>query len=127
MDSKTTADIIALLHFALVCVIVYAPFAKDKRFAVFYILIMPFLFWHWSINDDTCALTELEYRVRGIEKKESFFHKLISPVYKMEENDVNRMAKTIMMFLLYVSMYRIGLFRFEKKGMFYTMKTCKTF
>ena len=121
MDDKTTADIIKILHFLLVCIIIYLPFAKDKKYVVMYLLLSPFLFWHWSINDDTCALTEMEYRLRGIEKKESFFHKLISPVYKMEETSVNKLAKTIMLILMYIAMYRLKLFRFEKKGCLYRM------
>ena len=107
MDNDTTADIIKLLHLLFGLFVLYAPFAKNKQYVLLYVLMMPFLFWHWSINDDTCALTEFEYRLRGIQKKESFFHNLISPIYKMENTVINKLAKSIMLLLFYISLYRL--------------------
>ena len=122
MDNKLSAELISILHFLLFCFLIYAPFAKDKRYTAMFLLIVPFLFWHWSINDDTCALTEIEYRLRNIEKKESFFHKLISPVYKMEESQVNKLGKSLMLLLLYISIYRLDIFELERNGIIFRLK-----
>jgi hypothetical protein len=43
----------------------------------------PSLAFHWITNNDTCSLTLLEMKLRGIEKcDESFFFKIVSPIYK---------------------------------------------
>ena len=36
------------------------PFMKNKQNLEFYSLLVPFIFFHWSVNDDTCALTQME-------------------------------------------------------------------
>lgn len=113
MNNDTTADLIKILHILFGLFVLYAPFAKDKHYVAFYVVMMPFLFWHWSINDDTCALTEFEYRLRGIDKKESFFHNLISPIYKMENTKINQLAKSIMLLLFYICLYRLKFFVIE--------------
>ena len=50
-------------------------------------------FYHWSVNDDTCAMTQLEMMLTNQEKDKTFMHRVVSPIYKMEENDVNKLAK----------------------------------
>jgi hypothetical protein len=49
------------------------PFMKNKQNLEFYSILVPFIFFHWSVNDDTCALTQMEMVVTGNKKEESFF------------------------------------------------------
>ena len=42
------------------------PFV-GKRMVEFYSLLS--IFFHWSVNDDTCALTQVEMFVTGNEKE----------------------------------------------------------
>ena len=48
------------------------PFMKNKQNLEFYSLLVPFIFFHWSVNDDTCALTQMEMAVTGNKKEETF-------------------------------------------------------
>jgi len=76
-------DFIWLIHMLFVALNVVAPFSGSDILLRYHVVMMPFLYVHWMTNDDTCALTIMEERVRGLKtKKESFFHKIVSPVYK---------------------------------------------
>ena len=58
--------------------------------------MLPFLWFHWILNDDTCALTLIEQKLRGLNpsecKKKSFFFNLVSPVYKIQDDAIRQAA-----------------------------------
>lgn len=86
------------------------PFLNDRRQLEFYGMIIPFIFYHWSVNDDTCAMTQLEMMLTNQEKEKTFMHRVVSPIYVMEENDVNKITKTVFFTLWAFSQYRLGHF-----------------
>jgi len=73
-----------------------------------YSLLVPFIFYHWSVNDDTCALTQMEMYVTGNDKEETFFGRIMGPIYKMEDTDANKLLKTVMFALWMLVQYRLG-------------------
>lgn len=86
-------NVIFWIHLAFLIAILVVPFTNDRRNLEFYSILIPFLFYHWSVNDDTCALTQMEMVVTGQQKEETFMHRVVSPIYKMEDNDVNNLTK----------------------------------
>ncbi len=103
-------NIIFLIHFIFLLWILVVPFINDRRQLEFYSMVIPFIFYHWSVNDDTCALTQAEMYVTGKEKDETFMGRVVGPIYKMEENDVNRLTKTLFFALWSFVQYRLGHF-----------------
>ena len=103
-------NVVFWIHLAFLIAILVVPFTNDRRNLEFYSILIPFLFYHWSVNDDTCALTHMEMVVTGQQKEETFMHRVVSPIYKMEDNDVNNLTKTIFFFLWAVVQYRLGRF-----------------
>ena len=103
-------NIIFLIHLIFLLWILIIPFTNDRRHLEFYSIVIPFLFFHWSVNDDTCALTQAEIAMTGKSKDETFMGRLVGPIYKMEENDVNKMTKTIFFALWAFVQYRLGVF-----------------
>ena len=51
-------NIIFWIHLVFLIAIIVVPFTNDRRNLEFYSILIPFLFYHWSVNDDTCALTQ---------------------------------------------------------------------
>ncbi len=86
------ATLVWALHVAFVVWAVAAPFTNSAAMLVLHLITMPFLWLHWLVNDDTCALTLLERRLRGVECDDSFFHRLVSPVYKISDANVRLVA-----------------------------------
>ncbi len=103
-------NIIFVIHLVFLLWILVVPFMNDRRQLEFYSIVIPFIFYHWSVNDDTCALTQAEMYVTGRDKDETFMGRVVGPIYKMEENDVNRLTKTLFFVLWAFVQYRLGHF-----------------
>lgn len=79
------ATVIRGLHLLLVAFVVCAPFTSSRPLLVLHALTIPFLWLHWVLNDDTCALTVLESRLRGVRGESTFAHALVAPVYALPD------------------------------------------
>ena len=80
---------IRILHILIVLWLIIVPFTNIEPLLVLHLIMMPFLWLHWILNDDTCSLTIMEMKLRGIEQPcESFFYNLVSPVYKIRDEEV---------------------------------------
>ena len=63
-------NIIFYIHLVLFITMLVIPFLKNTQLLEMYSLLVPFIFYHWSVNDDTCALTQAEMFVTGKEKEQ---------------------------------------------------------
>lgn len=88
MSSALAAGIVTALHWLFVAFVVATPFTPHRGLLVAHVVLVPFLWLHWLLNDDACALTELEKHLRGVSDDRSFFHALVSPVYKIGDGGV---------------------------------------
>ena len=105
-------NLIFYIHLVLFLAVVIMPFTNRRENLEFFSVLVPFLFYHWSVNDDTCALTLLEQRVTGKHKDELFMQRLVGPIYKMDDSDLNNAFKTLMFGLWSFAQYRLGHFDF---------------
>ena len=83
------------------------PFMKNKQNLEFYSLLVPFIFFHWSVNDDSCALTQMEMAVTGNKKEETFFGRVVGPIYKMDDTSANILLKSVLFFLWLLVQFRL--------------------
>lgn len=88
MQSTFLANVCWVLHILFVLWVLAVPFTDNEPMLVLHLMVMPFLWLHWAVNDDTCALTLAERHLRGVGSEESFFHNLVSPVYKIRDDDL---------------------------------------
>lgn len=86
----SVADMIWMVHTLFVLWVALIPFVGGCYWLELYAIALPFLWLHWMTNDDTCALTLLESNLRGISSEETFMSKLISPVYKFQDQSTSR-------------------------------------
>jgi hypothetical protein len=101
-------NIIFFIHLVFFITMLVVPFMKNKKNLEFYSLLVPFIFYHWSVNDDTCALTQVEMMVTGNEKEETFFGRIMGPIYKMDDTDANNFLKTLLFSLWMLVQFRLG-------------------
>ena len=104
--SALAASLVCLAHLAFVGFVLLAPFSSDPGTLRMYVLLMPFVWLHWVLNDDTCALTMLECKLRGVQATESFVHRIVSPVYKLPEQQSRLLAWLVSGGLWAVALYR---------------------
>jgi hypothetical protein len=100
-----------MIHLIFLIGIIIVPFTNDRRNLEFYSMIIPFIFYHWSVNDDTCALTQAEMYITGVEKEKTFMGRVVGPVYKMDDTEVNKLTKTLFFALWAFVGYRLGHFK----------------
>lgn len=107
MSSTWLANVVWLLHLMFCLWVVIVPFTNNEPMLVLHLVVMPFLWIHWLMNDDTCALTLMERHLRGVPSEESFFHKLVSPVYKIRDNDMRVLSWVISVGLWLVTLWKV--------------------
>lgn len=101
-------NIIFFIHLILFMAVLVIPFLKNTQLLEMYSILIPFIFYHWSVNDDTCALTQMEMYVTGNSKEETFFGRIMGPIYKMDDTEANKLLKTVMFGLWLFTQYRLG-------------------
>jgi hypothetical protein len=92
-------NIIFFIHVFLFVSALLVPFMNNEPALELYSLVVPFLFFHWAVNDDTCALTQLEMYATGNEKEQTFFGRLVGPVYTMSDGDADKIVKGLLFIL----------------------------
>jgi len=81
------ANLVWVLHLLLVCFLVIVPFVStDKYILSIHVVLSVGILFHWMLSDDTCALTILECKLRGVENTQSFVHSVVSPVYMFKDS-----------------------------------------
>lgn len=109
MATGLAAGLISALHWAFVLFMAWAPFSSNRTALVLHLVVTPFLWLHWLLNDDTCALTLLEKKIRGLEDdSHSFVYNLVSPVYKVRDADVRTVCWMLSILLWLVTLSRVG-------------------
>ncbi len=92
MLSAIILRIITFLHLLFVLFVVFTPFMSSNYFLLLHAVFVPFMMLHWLCNDNTCALTIIERKLRErlygtkIDDNECFTCRLIEPVYDFKNN-----------------------------------------
>jgi hypothetical protein len=104
--------LIFITRILIILFVLLTPIFGTNNFIFFHSLMIPFLVFHWIINDNTCALTMLERNIREklygiVDDNDCFTCKLIEPVYDFHSNynDFSTITYciTILMWLIGVS------------------------
>jgi hypothetical protein len=82
---------IQFIHCLILLFVVIIPFTNDKILLRLHFITVPFLYAHWIMNNNTCALTVLEKNLQKqmhgkIDEDECFTCKLINPVFNFHKN-----------------------------------------
>ena len=81
-------SVICIIHIIIFILILSIPILSNSNyFLFFYIMTVPFIELHWLANNNTCCLTEIEKKIRGIDDEESFINRILSPIYTFPNNN----------------------------------------
>lgn len=102
------SGVVWALHLALVAFMVLAPFSASRAVLVAHLVLTPFLWLHWLLNSDACALTLLEQQLRGgVPATQTFMHALVSPVYRPSDAGVRALSWAASVLLWLVTLARV--------------------
>ena len=62
--NKIKLKLVVLCHVLLVCFVVISPFISSNYILFMHSFVVPFIMMHWIMNNDTCALTIMEKKLR---------------------------------------------------------------
>jgi hypothetical protein len=68
-----------------------------------YLILSAFLWLHWLTNNDTCALTTIESYLCELPPEQTFFGRLVGPVY----NITSRQIYLIHLALIGLAIYKL--------------------
>lgn len=113
--SKLMLNLIIVLHFIFVLCVVLVPFIGSNYYLLMHAIIVPFVIFHWIINDNTCALTLMEKKIRfnlyGTipNPDDCFTYKLIAPVYDFKKNNTkfSTLIYVVTITLWLISIYKL--------------------
>jgi hypothetical protein len=90
------AEIVHYVHMAVLMAGILVPVCNVESFLKMYSTVIPFLFFHWSINDDTCALTIMEQMIRKeTDKHKTFMGQIMNGVYILPEDALGTLIKGV--------------------------------
>lgn len=84
--------LITVLHLIVILFILITPFTNSNYLLSMYIVIVPFIMFHWYVNNNTCSLTVAEKFIReatygkNVNNDECFSYKFIAPIYDFNKN-----------------------------------------
>ncbi len=101
------ASAIQSLHFAVVTFITFGSFSYDPGVLLVHATSCLCLLVHWYANQDICSLSLLESAVRGVAYKDTFVHRIVSPIYNISEKSVKILCYTVTITGLLVSSVKL--------------------
>lgn len=107
--------LITVIHVIILLFVIIAPFSGSNCLRTLHIIVIPFILFHWYVNDNTCALTVAEKFIREktygqeVNKEECFSYKFIAPIYDFNKNydEYSNFTYTAMIALWSVSIFNM--------------------
>lgn len=111
MLTELLLNIVTILHIIFVLFVIVVPFTSSNYLLFMHSIFIPFLLFHWILNDNTCALTIIERKLRQKISGKDFVDdecitcKLIEPVYDFRKNYE---TFTIIIYTITISLWLIS-------------------
>jgi len=107
------AGFIYCLHVALLVFLLIVPFTNNEYLLTIHFIIIPFIVLHWITNQSVCALTEIEkFLSNKTDDDDTFFGKLVGPVYKFK----TQKDEEIFLYTLMAALYTMTFIKLQSTG-----------
>ena len=110
--------IILAMHVLLMLFILLVPFFGSNYLLTMHFIIVPFIILHWVVNNNTCALTIMEHKIRETmtgtvcDVNDCITYRIVSPVYDFNKN-YNNFSSII--YIITISLWLISAYRLYSK------------
>jgi len=90
---RVLLTLVALIHVLFIIFIVITPFTNSNYLLLMHSVMIPFMIFHWILNDNTCVLTMIERNLKKSMYKDNyneencFTCRLIEPVYNFVDDN----------------------------------------
>lgn len=107
-------NFITIVHVFIIFFIIITPFTNINYLLTLHVLIVPFIMFHWILNNNTCCLTLAEKQIRkklklSTNKEECFTCQLIEPIYDFnnDKGEFSIFIYTITIILWFISVSKL--------------------
>lgn len=107
--------LITLIHFLVICFVVLVPFFGSNYLLLLHSFVVPFIMFHWIINNNTCFLTLVEHQIRkqmnggqDIDPNDCITARIINPIYDFSANNTDSSTS---IYIVTTILWLIGLCR----------------
>jgi len=102
-------NIVRLLHTFIVVFTIITPFIPNIpwTYLLLHVTAVASLLLHWILSNDACFLTLVECYLRGVPDSESFIHSIVSPIYKIDDKDLQELVIKLTPLLGLISLVRL--------------------
>jgi hypothetical protein len=115
--------LITVLHLIIVLFIIITPFLNSNYLLTLHVITVPFIIFHWIINNNTCSLTVAEKLIRKktygdiLNDNDCFTYNLIAPIYDFNKNyeDFSKFIYFFTFTLLSISSYKLFIKFYNKE------------
>lgn len=101
------ANIVFVFHCIVIIFVLLAPFTQIPAILILHITFSLCLIFHWKINSNTCSLTILEAKLRGLNRSDTFSHQFIAPLYDISETNWNSLVHIVTYTTMIISIYHL--------------------
>lgn len=90
---QTLLVLITIMHILFILFVVITPFTNNNYLLLLHAVVIPFVLFHWILNDDTCVLTMIERFLKksiykdNYSEESCFTCRLIEPVYNFVDDN----------------------------------------
>ena len=99
--------VITTLHVIFILFMVIAPFTWNIPTLALHASSAITMMIHWVANSNMCFLTFVESKLRNVDCENSFIHKIVSPVYDINDGTIGGIVWILTIILFLVSIYKI--------------------
>jgi hypothetical protein len=101
--------LIKLFHLLIISFVLFTPFLTSNPLILLLHISFCFLLMiHWICNDDSCFLTFLEKKIRGLENnQQTFLSSIFNSIYIIKDYSFNKLIWLSTIFLTFYSIYNI--------------------
>jgi len=102
------ANVIFMLHLLIILFILFTPFTNILPILICHVCFCFLIIFHWLLNNNVCALSLLECKLRGIPMDNTFVSRIVTPFYSPNnENVIVLVSEYILILLIVTSLYKI--------------------
>lgn len=122
--------LITVLHLIVIIFVIGAPFSNSNYLLLMHIIIVPFIMFHWYLNNNTCSLTLAEKFIRektygtDIKENDCFTYQFIAPIYDFNKNNENYSTFT---WILTLSLWSFSVYNLSNKYKYGDIKSLEDF
>tara|TARA_R110000803_G_scaffold78022_5_gene143017 strand:- start:309 stop:638 length:330 start_codon:yes stop_codon:yes gene_type:complete len=100
--------IVYFVHIIILLTGIVIPFIGNTKQLEAFSFIIPVLFFHWALNDDTCFLTQVEGYLTDQPKERTFIGRIVGPIYNLSDDAAGKLIKTILFSLWIFVQFKLG-------------------